>query len=245
VTGQPSENGPRHHHPLLIQTTMPNDTSSMESQDPSARASRPAKAPDHVATSCATAPGRTRSATLAQRSLIVRGGSMATAGCRPESSRLRYTAGIATGIVRCGFDRWRRQRLWRVGKQLRGIIWHRLVRIDDRVRLRRWRAHATSEPAVPMADRFVGRADGLPPRAADPGFVDGIAAAPAKPGFPMDRRSSGPTSIGGVTAVVLDSTPALVRAVPEGDLVRTGSLRCARLVRAGRRGSPRGRRRVR
>ena len=77
---------------------------------------------------------------------------MATAGCRPESSRLRYTAGIATGIVRCGFDRWRRQRLWRVGKQLRGIIWHRLVRIDDRVRLRRWRAHATSEPAVPMAD---------------------------------------------------------------------------------------------
>ena len=58
MTGQPSENGPcSHHHPLLIQTTVPNDTSSTKSQDPSARASRPAKAPDHVATSCATAAG--------------------------------------------------------------------------------------------------------------------------------------------------------------------------------------------
>jgi hypothetical protein len=75
-----------------------------------------------------------------------------TAGFRPESGRLRYTAGIATGIVRCGFDRWWRQRLWRVGKQLRGIVWHRLIRIDDRVRLRRWRAHATSE----LSERDVG-----------------------------------------------------------------------------------------
>ena len=73
------------------------------------------------------------------------GGSTATAGCRPESGRLRYAAGVAAGIVRCGFDRWRRQRLWRVGEQLRGIVGHRLIRIDDRVRLRRWRAHATSE----------------------------------------------------------------------------------------------------
>jgi hypothetical protein len=73
------------------------------------------------------------------------GGSRAIAGCRSESGRLGYAAGVAAGIVRCGFDRWRRQRLWRVGEQLRGIIWHRLIRIDDRVRLRRWRAHARSE----------------------------------------------------------------------------------------------------
>ena len=71
-------------------------------------------------------------------------------GHRPESGRLGYTAGIAAGVIRCGFDRWRRLR--RVGKQLRRIVGHRLVRIDDRVRLREWRAHAKSEPAQPMAD---------------------------------------------------------------------------------------------
>ena len=75
-----------------------------------------------------------------------------TSGHRPESGRLRYTAGIAAGVIRCGFDRWRRQRLLRVWKQLRRIVGHRLVRIDDRVRLREWRAHAKSEPAQPMAD---------------------------------------------------------------------------------------------
>ncbi len=35
-----------------------------------------------------------------------------------------------------------------VGKQLSGIVWHRLIRIDKRVRLRGWCDHVISQPAL-------------------------------------------------------------------------------------------------
>ena len=85
---------------------------------------------------------------------------------RPGSGRLGHAAGIAAGIVRCGFDRCRRQRLRRVGEQLRGIVWHRLTGIDDRIRFSRCCGHAKSEPASPPDLRAEDRRGWWPGRRA-------------------------------------------------------------------------------
>ncbi len=67
------------------------------------------------------------------------------------SGGLGDSAGVATGVVRAGLDRRLGQRVRRVGQQLARIVGHRLVRVDDRVRLWRWRDHADSEAAATRA----------------------------------------------------------------------------------------------
>jgi len=59
-----------------------------------------------------------------------------------ESSGLGHAARIAAGIIRCWFDRCGRKWLRCIGKQLSRIVWHRLVRIDHR--LRKWLDHLAS-----------------------------------------------------------------------------------------------------
>lgn len=41
-----------------------------------------------------------------------------------------------------------------VGKQLSGIIWHRLIRIDNRVRLRGWCDHVIKSTSTPFRLRI-------------------------------------------------------------------------------------------
>ena len=68
-------------------------------------------------------------------------------GCRCASSGLGHAARVAAGIIRGGFDGRGRKRLRCVGKQLSRVVRHRLIGIDDPVRLRKWRDHVTSQPA--------------------------------------------------------------------------------------------------
>ena len=63
------------------------------------------------------------------------------------SNGLGHTARVAAGIIGCRLDGGWWKWLWCVRKQLCWIVGHRLVRIDHRVRLRKWRDHALSQPA--------------------------------------------------------------------------------------------------
>jgi hypothetical protein len=63
-----------------------------------------------------------------------------------ESSGLGDAARVAAGIIRRCFDRRGRKGLRCVGKKLSRIVWYRLIRIDDRVRLRNGRTHLMSQP---------------------------------------------------------------------------------------------------
>ncbi len=64
-----------------------------------------------------------------------------------RSRGLGHAPWVATGIVRCRFDRRRRERLGCVREELGRIVRHRLVRIDLPIRLRQWVNHAMSQPA--------------------------------------------------------------------------------------------------
>jgi hypothetical protein len=63
-----------------------------------------------------------------------------------DSGRLGNPARVSAGIVRCCFDRRRREGLRGVGEQLSWVVGHRLIGID-RVRLRKRHNHVTSKPA--------------------------------------------------------------------------------------------------
>jgi hypothetical protein len=72
------------------------------------------------------------------------------------SGGLGNATGIATGILGGCLDRRRRQRLGCSGQQLAWIVWNRLVRIYDRLRLRSGRDHANSQSVVlPAVDPLV------------------------------------------------------------------------------------------
>ncbi|CAA9274290.1 MAG: hypothetical protein AVDCRST_MAG57-3383 [uncultured Blastococcus sp.] len=64
-----------------------------------------------------------------------------------RSGRFGHTTGVATGIVRRRLDGWRRERLGGVGEQFTRVIGHRLVRIDQRFRIRQRFDHGQSQPA--------------------------------------------------------------------------------------------------
>lgn len=71
------------------------------------------------------------------------------------SGRFGHAARVATGIVRCRFDRRRGERLGGVGQQCCRIVWRRLVRVDLRVGLGQRGDHAVSQPARPTQRQCV------------------------------------------------------------------------------------------
>ena len=66
---------------------------------------------------------------------------------RPGSSGFGHASRVATGIVRCRFDRCGRKRLGCVREQLGRIVGHRLVRVDLPIRFGQRVNHAMSQPA--------------------------------------------------------------------------------------------------
>jgi len=91
------------------------------------------------------------------------GGLLLTRALGRLGNAPRFAAGIFGGRFNGRGRKWLRG----VGQQLRRIVGDRLVRIDDRVRLREWLNHALSQPAclpsrIASSDLAVRRTDAGP-----------------------------------------------------------------------------------